>query len=121
MKGILDRVGVPQRPASLDDRKHPAFLPENCVCEDFSAGEIVWSAYYHAPALIEKEYEEKRAFYLEKYSSKCYKIYIFENGSEESLYAQNGVGGFYGASLAYDLGKLSHIEDMGIDLKKQIS
>jgi len=121
VKAILDKIGVPQRPSSKQDRRYPAFLPESCVSEDFSEGEIVWSAHYHAPAVVEKEYEEKRDFYLQKYDSKCYKIYIFENGSEESLYVPNGVGGFYGASLAYDLGKLSHIADMGIDLRKQVS
>ena len=118
IKNILDRVGVPQRPSSLEDRRLPALLPENCIAEDFTKGEIVWSAAYHAPAEVCKEYEDKRSMYLEKYDSKCYAIYVYEKSSEDIYHT--GVGGFYAASCAYDLGKLSHIESMGIDVRKQV-
>ena len=119
IKSILDRVGVPQRPSSLEDRKMPTLLPENCIAEEFEKGEIVWSAAYHAPAEICKEYEDKRSMYLDRYGSRCYSIYVYEKSSEDIYYS--GVGGFYAASCAYDLGKLSHIEDMGIDIRKQVA
>lgn len=119
VKNILERVGVPQRPASEEDRKTPAFLPENCVAEEFEPNEIVWSAGYHSPAKVLKK--ETKALYQEKYSSDCYQIYIFEKTSNEDDYlARAGIGGFHAFSLAYDLGKLSHIQDLGIDLGKQI-
>jgi len=123
VKSILDRVGVPQKPPSKDDRRHPAFLPETCLSEEFFPEEIVWSAHYHSPALVinEEGGEEKRQFYLDKYGSRCYKIYIFEKPSGEDLYLPAGLAGFYGASLAYDLGKLSHIEEMGINLRKEVA
>ena len=35
IKSILDRVGVPQRPSSLEDRKMPTLLTENCIAEEF--------------------------------------------------------------------------------------
>ena len=120
VKNILDRVGVPQRPPSADDRRMPAFLPDNCIAEDFTAGEIVWSAKYHSPAVIDKKYDDP--LYLEKYGSTAYQIYIFEKDSDDQDYlAKAGKGGFYASSLAYDLGKLSHLAALGIDLKKQIS
>ena len=110
IKSILQRVGVPTRPALVEERKGYAYLPEQCVAEDFSVGERVWSAFYHAPALIEKEYEDP--MYQNKYAGKCYSIYVLEE--TESL----GVGGFYAASIAYDLGKLTHLEQYGIDIEK---
>lgn len=118
MKNILERVGVPQRPPSAEDRKKPAFLPENCIAEVFEPNEIVWSACYHAPAIVIKK--EDKPLYQEKYSSDCYQIYIFEKGSDENYLARAGVGGFYASSLAYDLGKLSHLTALGIDLKKHV-
>ena len=120
VKNILEKIGVPQRPPSVEERKQPAFLPENCVSEEFEAGEIVWSARYHSPAVIVRK--EDKPIYQQKYSSDCYQIYIFEKeGEPESPFVQAGIGGFYANSLAYDLGKLSHLAELGIDLKKQIS
>ena len=119
VKNILERIGVPQRPPSVEDRKQPAFLPENCVAEQFEAGEVVWSAKYHSPAVVVKK--ENKSLYQKKYSSDCYQIYIFEkDGDDTSPFVQAGIGGFYANSLAYDLGKLSHLAELGIDLKKQI-
>ena len=119
VKNILDRVGVPQRPPSAEDRVMPAFLPENCIAESFEPGEIVWSAKYHAPAVIEGKHDED--IYQRKYGSDAYKIYIFEKDSDETNYlARAGKGGFYASCLAYDLGKLSHLAELGIDLGKQI-
>ena len=119
VKNILERIGVPQRPPSVEDRKQPAFLPENCVAEEFQSGEIVWSARYHSPAVIVKK--ENKPLYQQKYSSECYQIYIFEKeGEADSPFIQAGIGGFYANSLAYDLGKLSHLAELGIDLKKHV-
>lgn len=119
VKNILERIGVPQRPPSVEDRKQPAFLPENCISEEFQAGEVVWSAKYHSPAVVVKK--EDKSLYQKKYSSDCYQIYIFEkDGDDTSPFVQAGIGGFYANSLAYDLGKLSHLAELGIDLKKQI-
>ena len=110
VKGILDRVGVPTRPAAVEDRLGYAFLPDECVSDEFSVGETVWSAFHHAPAVVEKEYE--KPLYIEKYNSKCYSIYVWEN--TEGFVR----GGYYAASLACDLGKLTHLEEYGINLEK---
>ena len=60
--------------------------------------------------IIEKEYQDP--MYQSKYAGKCYSIYVLEE--TESL----AVGGFYAASIAYDLGKLTHLEQYGIDIEK---
>ena len=110
IRAILDRVGVPTRPVAIEERKGCAFLPDQCVAEEFTEGERVWSAFYHAPAIVGKQYEDP--MYEEKYGGKCYSIYILEES--ESL----NVGGYHGAAIAYDLGKLTHLEQHGIDTTK---
>ena len=110
IRAILDRVGVPTRPVAIEERKGCAFLPDQCVAEEFTEGERVWSAFYHAPAIVVKQYEDP--MYEEKYAGKCYSIYVLEES--ESL----NVGGYHGASIAYDLGKLTHLEQHGINVEK---
>ena len=41
VRAILDRVGVPTRPASVEERKGYAFLPDECVSDEFVKGETV--------------------------------------------------------------------------------
>ena len=110
VRAILDRVGVPTRPVAVEERKGYAFLPDECVSDEFADGETVWSAFYHAPATVVKE-TTNAPYYIE-YAGKCYSIYVLEE--TESL----GLGGFYAASIAYDLGKLTHLEQYGIDIEK---
>ena len=107
VRSILDRVGVPQRPASVEERAGPCMIPENCVAESFNSGEKVWSARYHAPAIVEAEVEVK-----EQYESKGYRVYILQKTED------NTVGGFYAFVLACELGKLSHLEEYGVNLNK---
>ena len=75
IKNLLERIGVPQRPSSLDERVQNAYLPEECVSDDFDVGEKVWSAGYHAPAVVEKRLDDKK--YIGLYGCPCYSIYIF--------------------------------------------
>lgn len=117
VKSLLERIGVPQRPASLDERVQNAYLPEECVAEDFDVSEKVWSAAYHAPAVIEKRLEDKK--YMNLYGCPCYSIYIFEKvDSSDSFYSNTDVGGFYAYSPAYDLGKLLHLQEHGVKLER---
>lgn len=106
VRSILDRVGVPQRPASAEERTGPCILPENCVAESFNSGEKVWSARYHAPAIVDQEIEVNN-----KYESNGYRVYILEK-------TEGAVGGFYAYVLACELGKLSHLEEYGVNLNK---
>lgn len=123
IKAIIQRVGVPQKTDQAID-----YLPEECVAEDFVPGELVWSAKYHAPAIIEREISfdyqaEKPGFqdtdYEKKYSSKCYSIYVVQKIRDEmDVWANVGTGGFSAFQLAYDLGKLEHLKEYGVDLSR---
>ena len=127
VKSILEKIGVPQRPTQLEGRKQEYYLPEECVAEDFEEGEVVWSANHHAPAVIDKklskEHQDSKpgiqtVNYVEKYGADCYSIYVRQKPSSEDLWDMPDVGGFYAFSLSYDLGKLKHLEEYGIDLAK---
>ena len=127
VKSILEKIGVPQRPTRTEDRMQEYFLPEECVAEDFEVGEIVWSANHHAPAVIEKklsiEYQDSKpgirtVDYVAKYGANCYNIHVRQKASGEAdLWDIPDVGGFYAFALAYDLGKLTHLEQYGINLE----
>ena len=98
-------------------KKVAGLPPDSCVAESFSPGEIVWSTKYSS-ARVEREFSvdyqaEKAGIsdinYEKKYGSKCYAIYVMEEVKDTGeMWANVGTGGFYGFSLAYDLGKLSH-------------
>ena len=127
VKSILEKIGVPQRPTQLEARKQEYYLPEECVAEDFDVGEVVWSATHHAPAVIDKrlskEHQDSKpgiqtVDYIEKYGADCYSIYVRQKPSTEDIWDIPDVGGFYAFALAYDLGKLKHLEEYGIDLAK---
>lgn len=121
VKIILEKVGVPSRAASTEDKYHTDFIPEECVSETFEEGEIVWSARYHSTATVgcelSKEYQKHKKGllgmdYEAKYNSKCYQVHIMERTDSE------GVGGFFAYELAYDLAKLTHLEKYGVNLNK---
>lgn len=99
---LIESLGVPER-AKGDNAHKVALLPDSCVAETFAEGEIAWSAKYHAPCKVVKKLDSKHEY-------ECYRIWVIEKSEE--TYNQ---GGFYAAQLAYDLGKLSHLDEYGID------
>lgn len=123
VRGIIERVGVPQKTEAKID-----FLPDECCAEQFDEGEIVWAARYSAPAVVRHEvsvdYQAERAGYTDvnyekKYGSKCYSIYVMEKvRQDQEMYIEAMTGGFNAFSLAYDLGKLTHLEKYGVNLSK---
>ena len=124
VKNILDRVGVPEK-LPKTKRKGPAYLPDECVSESFEEGEKVWSASYHAPAIIKqeytKEYQDANAGiryinYEEKYGCSLYSIWVIEGDTEWSDHFGYMTGGFNAHQLAYDLGSLKHLKEYGVKL-----
>ena len=142
VRGIIERVGVPQKteakidflpdeccvgvPQKTEDKVD--FLPDECCAEQFDEGEIVWAARYSAPAIVRHEvsvdYQAERAGYSDvnyekKYGSKCYSIYVMEKiRQDQEMYIEAMTGGFNAFCLAYDLGKLTHLKKYGVDLSR---
>ena len=124
VKNILDRVGVPEK-LPKTKRKGPAYLPDECVSESFEEGEKVWSACYHAPAIVKqkytKEYQNENAGiqyvnYEEKYGCSLYSIWVIEGETEWNEHFGYITGGFAAHQLAYDLGSLKNLEEYGVRL-----
>jgi len=129
VKAIIERLGVPQRPSSRQERKDPAYLPDDCVADSFMPGQVVWSAKYHSPAEILNEvsidYQAEMPGYSDvnyekKYSSKCYTIYIMKpmETSNDFIVQTPNMGGFNAYALACELGSLEHLKNIGIDLQR---
>lgn len=129
VKSIVEKVGIPSRGVSKEERAEVGYLPEECVAEDFVEGQIVWSARHHAPAEIRYElsvdYQAERAGfkdtnYEKKYGAKCYNIWVTEPFDSSKEFWIGGIesGGFYASALAYDLGSLQHLEKYGVDLSR---
>jgi hypothetical protein len=108
VKSCLERIGVPER-ATGDDKLEMAYLPDECLSEDFSVDEIAWSAKYHSACIITKQLPEK---YTEKYGTKCYEIYVKEPSETDRI------AGFCAAAPSYDLGKLEHLKQFGVNVSK---
>ena len=129
VKSIVERVGIPSRGVSKEERLSVGYLPEECVAEEFAPGEIVWSARHHAPAEIEYEisvdYQAERpgfkdTNYEKKYGAKCYSIWVREEIDQNKEFWVAGIetGGFKAIALAYDLGSLRHLEKYGVDFSR---
>lgn len=129
VKAIIERIGIPSRGVSKEERADIGYLPEECVADEFRVGEIVWSARHHAPAEIQAEisvdYQAERGGfqdvnYEKKYSAKCYSIWVREEIDQNKEFWVSGIetGGFSAFALAYDLGSLQHLEKYGVDFSR---
>jgi len=130
IKNILDKVGVPERPSNKEGKLEYDYIPEECASENFKKGEIVWSARYHSVARIEEELTQEyqarhrgmgTTDYEKKYGTKCYSVYIMKEmhvDSSDSFFPRVESGGFHAYALAYDLGKLEHLKQYGVDLTR---
>ena len=113
VKGIIDRVGVPQRASVEQMKKGTPILPEACIAEEFEVGEVVWCPQYNAAAEVIKEH--KKPYYENTYGCRAYQVYVIKTSEFDQVF------GFYADQLAYDLGKLLHLEQYGIDVKSRVS
>ena len=55
IKAVIERMGIPQKLPDTDyESIRNALLPEQCISEEFKAGERVWSVRGNCPAIIRK-------------------------------------------------------------------
>lgn len=108
VNNVLDSHGVPSRPRGDDKHKY-ALLPEECVRESFSQGEIVWSARYHTSAEVIKLLGKTKDGL-----SNVYRVWVNEPSEMRAR------GGFYHSCAATELGSLEHLKDV-IRLERIIS
>ena len=131
VKGIIDRVGVPQRPTGEDKHKE-AMLPDACLKDIFEHSEVAWSAKHHMPCIIEQEYTIdfqdsmpgiRTVDYEKEYGSKMYRVWCYNLVPYSDEYEQFGWWpgrkkiGFSAHALAHSLGSLKHLEEYGVSFE----
>ncbi len=128
IRAILERVGVPQRPTGREERLTSHFYPDECLADEYVAGEIAWSASYHAaveikakltPEYIESKKGMAQVDYESKYGCPCYSIYVRQKVDSENTYFSNVTqGGFSAYAPAYELCKLEHLKKYGVRIDR---
>ena len=128
VRSILERVGVPQRPAGKDERLTAHYYPDECMSDDFAEGEIAWSATYHAavevknrltPEFLASRKGMTQFDYEKKYGCPAYSIYVRQKVESEDTFFSNVVnGGFSAYAPAYELCKLEHLRDYGVRIER---
>tara|TARA_Y100000758_G_scaffold293032_1_gene248774 strand:+ start:138 stop:863 length:726 start_codon:yes stop_codon:yes gene_type:complete len=135
IKGILNKVGVPEIPTKENRSRvyhHKfAFLPDVMIGTIFEPNEWAWSAKHHGLVKvkneIDMEYQNKPGYltirdYEKIHGSKLYDIIVAHKGDFSKTYFPNvKMGGTYDISLAYDLGKLDHFKDYGVDVERLLA
>ena len=128
IRAILEKVGVPQRPANKEERLNPHYFPDECVSTEFAYGEIAWSSIYHSTVIVKERLDlewlaGKKGMvaidYEAKYGCPCYSIYVIQKvDSEDTFFSSVTSGGFSAYAPAYELGKLEHLTEYGVNLEK---
>lgn len=93
IKTRIERAGALLRVTTKIDPLKPPLLPEACMSEEFTVGQIVWSAKYGCAVEVMGEYKG------------AYRIRVANPSVQESAY-----------QAPYELGSLKHLEDLGVDL-----
>ena len=131
VKGIIERLGVPQKLADSDyEGMKKAMLPEQCVAEEFDYNEKVWYPRKNKFAIVKAEitqlYQSQRKGYTcygnitkcinyeDKYGAKCYNVWVLEPcDTSQTLFpwVDGSKTGFHSSALAYELGSLQHLKE----------
>jgi hypothetical protein len=112
VKGIIERIGVPQKIAHTDfEGRRNALLPDQCMSDDFAKGEKVWAIRQNYPAIVQKELKPEQA---EDRGYKIYLVYTIEAQQEDlkdTYFPYLSFAGKYHAVPAYDMGSLRHLRE----------
>jgi hypothetical protein len=122
VKRVVEQVGVP---SVQPGENYTSFssLPEQCVAEEFTIGEFVWSSKDGAIAEIIRDCGVSQ----DGTDARIYQIYVYERidwdkveGRYSYMPLNATFGGFYGTQRAYDLGSLKHLKQYVPDMKRII-
>lgn len=112
VKGIIDRIGVPQKLSMTDyEGRRSAMLPEQCVAESFEPKEKVWAIRQNYPAIVQRELQPEGA---EERGFKIYLVYTIEATQDDlanTFFPHLEYAGKYHVLAAYDMGSLRHLDE----------
>lgn len=106
IKEVIDNIGVPQKNAK-STYWQPALIPEQCLRDSFSPGEIVWNAKCGSMCITREEQKASDP------TNKYYQVYVIEPIEEGPA---EGYGGYFDGAYAYDLASLDHLKQYGVDI-----
>ena len=112
VKGIIERIGVPQKLAHTDyEGRRNALLPDQCMADEFEEGERVWAIRQNYPAIVQRELKPEQA---EERGYKLYLVYTIEAQQEDlkdTYFPYLSFAGKNHAIAAYDMGSLRHLRE----------
>ena len=100
IKGIIRKFNVPVRSAA-SNYFSPELLPDEVLSEDYKPGELVWSARYNTTAIVDKLVQTQEEH------GNVYRIWTLGKNQR------------YAAQPWYELGKLEHLQNLGVKLHGQ--
>ena len=128
VRALLEKVGVPQRPANKEEKLGSHYYPDALMSDDYAEGEVAWSATYHAAvevhARLTPEYiASKKGLgntnYESKYGCPVYAVYIKQKvDSDDTFFSNVTAGGFSAYVPAYELCKLEHLKQYGVRIDR---
>ena len=111
IKGIIERLGVPQKLSMTDyEGRRNAILPEQCVAEQFEPKEKVWAIRQNYPAIVERELKPEAA---EERGFKVYLVYTVECSQDDlkdTYFPHLPFAGKQYCLASYDMGSLKHLQ-----------
>jgi len=112
VKGIIDRIGVPQKLSMTDyEGRRNAMLPEQCVSEEFKPEEKVWAIRQNYPAKVNKEIQPELA------DERGYRVYLVntiectQEDLKDTYFPYLSFAGKQYCLASYEMGSLRHLRE----------
>ena len=128
VKALLESVGVPQRPSDKEERLGSHYYPDDLMSDDYSYGEVAWSATYHGaveirermtPEYIANKKGLAHVDYESRYGCPVYSVYVRQTvDAEDTFFSSVTQGGFNAYAPAYELCKLEHLKKYGVRIER---
>lgn len=111
IKGIIERLGVPQKLSMTDfEGRRNAMLPDQCVADEFALEERVWAIKQNYPAIVQRELKPETA---EERGYKVYLVYTIEATQDDlknTFFPHLSYAGKQYCLASYEMGSLKHLQ-----------
>ena len=111
IKGIIERLGVPQKLSMTDfEGRRNAMLPDQCVADEFALEERIWAIKQNYPAIVQRELKPETA---EERGYKVYLVYTIEATQDDlknTFFPHLSHAGKQYCLASYEMGSLKHLQ-----------
>ena len=112
VKGIIERIGLPQKLSMTDyEGRRNALLPEQCVAEEFKPEEKIWAIRQNYPAIVSRELKPELA------EERGYKVYLVntiectQEDLKDTYFPYLSHAGKQYCLASYEMGSLRHLRE----------